>query len=52
MRRLSYGGIHFIMLNMYVLLQGSPGKLRHSYRLDAAGNAEDFSVFNGRGGDS
>lgn len=37
MWRLSDGGIHFSMLNMYVLLQGSPGKLRHSCRLDAQG---------------
>ena len=49
MWRLSDGGIHFSMLNMYVLLQGSPGKLRHSYRLDAAGNADDFPASKGRG---
>lgn len=26
-----------------------PGKLRHSYRLDAAGNADDFPASKGRG---
>lgn len=36
-------------LSLYILLQGSPGELRHSCRLDVAGNADDFPASKGRG---
>ena len=36
-------------LSLYILLQGSPGKLGHSCRLHAAGNTDDFPASRSRG---